>query len=70
MYFADNSSPASTTWKEDIMSLFSNLINFYNSELQTFEYLVDLIITNHNLILLLDNLNCWTSDDTTEHFKR
>lgn len=70
MYSADNSSPTSTTWKEDIMSLFSMLINFYDSDLQTFEYLVDLIITNHKLILLLDSLDSWTSDDTTEHFKR
>jgi len=70
VYSAVNSSPASITWKEDIMSLFPMLINFYDSDLQTFEYLVDLIITNHKLILLLDNLDSWTSDDTTEHFKR
>ncbi|XP_022169861.1 protein timeless-like [Myzus persicae] len=65
-----NNSPESTTWKEDIKSLFSMLIHFYNSDLQTFEYLLDLIITNHKLILLLDNLDYWTSNDTTEHFKR
>jgi len=69
--YTGNDSPVSTSWKEDIKSLFPTLINFYNSDFQPFEYLRDLIITNHKLILFLGNLDdYWTSNDTTEYYTR
>lgn len=42
---------------EDLMYLFVLLMRQYNPEIQSKQYLQDLILTNHNHLLLLDSIS-------------
>lgn len=41
----------------DLKYLFLLLLRQYNPEIQSKQYLQDLILTNHNYLLLLDNIS-------------
>lgn len=41
---------------EDLKCLFLLLLRHYNPEIQSKQYLQDLILTNHNYLLFLDNI--------------
>lgn len=41
---------------EDLKCLFVLLLRQYNSNIQTKQYLQDLIVTNHNYLLLMDQI--------------
>lgn len=42
---------------EDLKCLFLLLLRQYNPEIQSKQYLQDLILTNHNYLLFLDNIS-------------
>jgi timeless protein len=48
---------------EDLRDLFVLLLRLYNPNLQSRQYLQDLIVTNHLLLLLLDNAKTKQTDD-------
>lgn len=73
-YYVDssNNSPESITWANDLKSIFVLLIRHYDSKIQVPEYLHDLIVTNHMVLSLFDNLkDCWNLNNSiTEHIKK
>lgn len=63
-----NDLESQITAMEELKNLFLVLLRQYKPNLQSKQYLKDLIITNHNYLLLLDS----TTDDKTqtlEHLK-
>lgn len=42
---------------DDLKCLFLLLLRHYNPEIQSKQYLQDLILTNHNYLLFLDNIS-------------
>lgn len=59
-------------WANDLKSLFVLLIRQYDNNLQAIDYLHDLIVANHMIISLFDNLkDCWDfSNSITAHIKK
>lgn len=57
---------------EDLRSLFVLLLRQYNPNLQSKQYLQDLILTNHNYLLFLDNTskNMNKEFNIMEHLKQ
>ncbi|XP_015376105.1 PREDICTED: protein timeless-like [Diuraphis noxia] len=61
---SSNNSPESISWVNDLKSLFTLLIRYYDRDIQIIEYLHDLIVTNHMVLSLFDTLkNCWNLND-------
>ncbi|XP_018567388.1 protein timeless isoform X2 [Anoplophora glabripennis] len=54
---------------EDLKMLFVLLLKQYNPNIQSKQYLQDLIITNHNFLLFLDNKSKSQQNTMTEHLK-
>lgn len=69
---SDNGSPESTTWAKGLKSIFALLIRQYDSNIQVIEYLYELIVTNHMVLSLFDNIkDCWNLHDSIiEHIKK
>lgn len=59
---------------EDLRCLFVLLLRCYNPNIQSRQYLQDLIVTNHTLLLLLDGVRELTADgnpgDMLGHIKQ
>lgn len=73
-YYVDsgNNSPESISWAKDLKSIFALLIRHYDSDIQVIDYLQDLIVTNHMVLSLFDNLkDCWNLDNSINaHIKK
>lgn len=64
--------PESIIWAKDLMSIFFWCIRHYDSNIQAIEYLHDLIVTNHMVLSLFDNIKyCWNLNDCiATHIKK
>ncbi|XP_050529066.1 protein timeless isoform X2 [Daktulosphaira vitifoliae] len=65
-------SPDSISWAQDFKSLFALLIRHYDKDIQTIEYLQDLITTNHMVLIFFDNIKhfCNLKESIRAHVKK